>query len=58
VTDEELTCSAGAFTNTLADVLCKDTMCGDLSDKWTVEAGVVATCTEVQFELKIMIIVI
>jgi len=46
VTDEELTCSAGAFTNTLTDILCKDTMCGDLSDKWTVEAGVVATCTE------------
>ena len=26
-------------------------MCGDLSDKWTVEAGVVATCTEVNSKL-------
>ncbi|CAG5094883.1 Oidioi.mRNA.OKI2018_I69.XSR.g13934.t1.cds [Oikopleura dioica] len=46
VTDAEITCEANAFTNTLTDIMCKDTMCGDLSDKWTVEAGVVATCTE------------
>ena len=44
VGDSTLTCNGGAFTNTDKTLACKDTACGDLSDKWTVTAGVSYTC--------------
>ena len=42
--DATLTCENNAFTNTNTGLACKDTACGDLSEKWTVEAGVSYTC--------------
>ena len=42
--DSTLTCLNYAFTNTDKALTCKDTTCGDLSDKWTVAADVSYTC--------------
>jgi hypothetical protein len=44
ITDSTITCENKAFTNTNLNIWCKSTMCGDVTDKFTVGTGVSHTC--------------